>query len=98
MSQDEMQALCTRVIKQKGPDHQLLKAVEECLELATAIMHYRDGKISHDEVVSELADVQIVGTQVAMIIEERAEDNTLIHGAVRGKLQRLKRRLDDQEE
>lgn len=51
-----------------GADHQILKAVEELNELATALMHYREGKATKEQVQSEMADVWIVLEQLNLIV------------------------------
>lgn len=52
-----------------GVDHQILKAVEELNELATALMHYREGKATDQQVMNEIADVQILFEQLELIFE-----------------------------
>lgn len=53
-----------------GADHQILKAVEELNELATALMHYRQGKLTGKQVQSERVDVQIMLSQLDIIFGE----------------------------
>lgn len=55
-------------INKFGADHQILKAVEELNELATALMHYREGKVTGKQVQSEMADVWIVLEQLNLIV------------------------------
>ena len=50
-----------------GADHQILKAVEELNELATALMHFRDGKVEPNVVENEIADVEIMIEQLNVI-------------------------------
>lgn len=52
-----------------GEDHQILKAVSELNELATALMHYREGKATSEQVMNEIADVQILLEQLEIIYE-----------------------------
>ncbi|MHC1575976.1 MAG: hypothetical protein ACXQTE_01345 [Methanosarcinaceae archaeon] len=56
---------CREAYKRFGEDAQILKAVEECNELATALMHLRDGKADKYAVAAELADVLIMIEQLA---------------------------------
>lgn len=56
-----------------GADHQILKAVEELNELATALMHYRQGKATIEEVQKESVDVQIMLGQIDLIIGEPSD-------------------------
>ena len=51
-----------------GADHQILKAVEELNELATALMHFRETKATKDQVQIEMTDVQIMLSQLDIII------------------------------
>jgi len=51
-----------------GDDYLVLKAVEECAELAKELMHFRDGKSQRWEVAEELADVLIIANSIARIV------------------------------
>lgn len=77
-----------KAIDKYGVDAQILQAVEELNELATALMHYRKGKISHKEVVEEIADVRIMMDQLRIIFGEDLTDD-----AQEYKLERLAKRL-----
>jgi NTP pyrophosphatase (non-canonical NTP hydrolase) len=63
-----------RAIDTFGEDHQLAKTIEECMELAVALMHYRDNKIPLDQVLQEVADVTIMMRQCALIFGEHVVD------------------------
>lgn len=54
-----------------GPDQQRLKAVEELNELATALMHYRDGRASTVKVAKELADVEIMCAKMRIMLGKK---------------------------
>jgi DNA-directed RNA polymerase subunit F len=58
-----------QAVNKFGADHQILKAVEELNELAVALMHYRDGKATSEQVMNEVADVQILFEQLELIFE-----------------------------
>ena len=55
-------------INKFGADNQILKAVEELNELATALMHYRQGKANLHQIDNERADVIIVLHQLDIIL------------------------------
>lgn len=42
-----------------NPDAYFLKICEELSELQTAVLHFRDSKVSKEELIDELADVNI---------------------------------------
>jgi NTP pyrophosphatase (non-canonical NTP hydrolase) len=67
-----------RAIETFGDDAQLTKTIEECMELAVALMHYRDNKIPLDQVLQEVADVTIMMKQCALIFGQDAVD-THVH-------------------
>lgn len=62
---DKQKETCTDAWETFGQDAQILKAVEECNELATALMHMRDGKATNLHVANELADVLIMIEQLS---------------------------------
>lgn len=59
-----------QAVNKFGADHQILKAVEELNELATALMHYRQGKATKEDVQKEGVDVQIMLEQLDLIFGE----------------------------
>ncbi|HEU6436593.1 MAG TPA: hypothetical protein VE028_04015 [Nitratidesulfovibrio sp.] len=63
---------------------QMLKTVEECGELITALMHALDGRGTPVEVASEIADVQIMCEQMALVYGQE-----LVAAQKREKLARL---------
>lgn len=54
-------------LEQFGARDRMLKTVEECGELITALMHALDGRGTPEEVASEIADVQIMCEQMALV-------------------------------
>lgn len=94
MTSEEMNVL-ERAIKTYGEDAQIDKAIEEMSELIKALLklrYARDGyerDIIMDSVDEEMADVQIMWIQLAMIFK-----NTLRVDAWQGKkIDRLDRRI-----
>ena len=72
-----------------GAEAQMLVAMEECAELINALVKYRRGRISIAEVVTEIADVQIMCAQMAYLFGETAveEERDM-------KMERLRARLE----
>lgn len=52
-----------------GNEAQELKAIEECGEFITAIMHFRKGTVDSSDVVHEAADVIITAMQIGLAYE-----------------------------
>ena len=69
--------LSIQVLDKWGADTQILKAVCELNELSLALLHYREGKISEDEILTEMADVEIMTNQLKLVFgffEEELDD------------------------
>lgn len=82
------QEILKRAIVHWGPEAQLRKTAEECLELALAITHYLDGRGSIEQVAEECADVLITAQQVRTIIGA-----TRVDDQIRLKINRLNERM-----
>lgn len=61
------QTTLQRAIDVFGADGQVYMAIEECSELVDALMKYRRGRIGVNDVVTEIADVQIMCAQLEII-------------------------------
>lgn len=72
-----------------GADNQLKKLEEECLELALAIHHFREGKGEEPHVISEIADVKIMLWQMNYIFNTEH-----IGDAIDYKRQRLEGKIE----
>lgn len=72
-----------------GAEHQKKKAIEEMGELITAISREQDGRATLEQVITEIADVQIMMRQLALIygIDAVAKE-------IDRKQRRLLRRID----
>lgn len=72
-----------------GAEHQKKKAIEEMGELITAISREQDSRATTEQVITEIADVQIMMRQLALIygIDAVAEE-------IDRKQRRLLRRID----
>lgn len=53
-----------RALEKFGIEKQIIKLCEECAEMETAIMHFREGRDTSDHVAEEIADVTIVLEQI----------------------------------
>ena len=72
-----------------GAEHQKKKAIEEMGELITAISREQDGRATTEQVITEIADVQIMMRQLALIYGIDAVANEIDR-----KQRRLLRRID----
>ena len=68
--QERIRNLCRRIISAYGTRAQADKCCEEMAELATALYHFRDGKATMQDVITEIADVLFTATQMAIIFGE----------------------------
>ena len=59
--------ICRNAITHYGWETEQRQACEEMGELIAALHQYRRGKISHEDVVSEIADVLVTTTELALI-------------------------------
>lgn len=78
-------------IENYGIEHQKKKAVEEMGELITALAREQDGRATPDQVITEIADVQILMRQLATIYGEQA-----VQKEFERKVRRLSRRMANQ--
>jgi NTP pyrophosphatase (non-canonical NTP hydrolase) len=60
----------TQAVTVFGKEHQLRMLQEECGEAIVAINHYLRGRIPAEEVLSEIADVVILGRQAEVIFAQ----------------------------
>ena len=76
-------------VQHYGVEHQKKKAIEEMGELITAISREQDGRATTEQVITEIADVQIMMRQLALIYGIDAVANEIDR-----KQRRLLRRMD----
>lgn len=50
-----------------GVDAQIEQAIEECAELIVALKHYKKKKANKPSVITEIADVKVMMSQLALI-------------------------------
>ena len=72
-----------------GAEHQKKKAIEEMVELITALAREQDGRATPKQVITEIADVTIMMYQLTEIYGRDAVGNE-----IQRKLRRLLRRID----
>ena len=91
---DSAERIIKEAVEHYGEDAQILKLVEECGELSTAAMHYRDRKAPVEDFIDELADVQIMIWQMGIVLERQAGTSRYdMSQKVAEKLDRLKERI-----
>lgn len=78
-------------LKHYGKAHQLMKAVEECNELANALLHHIDNRAEDPEVITEIADICIMAEQLKQIF-----GNAIVTDEICRKESRLIKRIKDE--
>ena len=73
-----------------GIEEQVKQAIEELTELSLALQHHKKGKSTISDIVSEIADVEIMCSQLRLICGDKMVDN-----AKSFKLLRLRGRIDE---
>lgn len=81
---------CLDAINEFGKHNQIDKCIEECAELIDALLKYRNRRASKDAVRSEIADVHIMISQMAIIFGE--DDVDLMTDM---KVKRLEERIEE---
>jgi len=74
-----------------GTGSQIDMAVEECSELINALMKFRRGRVGVPEVVTEIADVQIMCAQLEYMF---AGDSKIVDAERMRKMGRLRGRIE----
>ena len=67
MNAQEINEILTDVIYTYGEDSQIWMAIEEMSELSNALAKYRRGRVTHEDVCEEIADVAIMIIQLSKI-------------------------------
>src|SRR5690349_1352975 len=90
--------LYQRALNLWGTDAQMRMLVEECAELTVAVCHGLRGRTNErsiDELCAEIADVQIMCEQVALMIHD---GKVRVEAARQVKLDRLRGRVETAEQ
>ena len=74
-----------------GADRQVDKCIEELAELATVLVKYRHGEATAEQVIDELADVEITTGTLRLLFDRQAIETRVLF-----KLSRLSRLVADQ--
>lgn len=84
----EERTVCVLAVEKFGPESQINMALEECAELIDALCKFRRERVGTLDVITEIADVQIMCEQLAyMFGEQTVEDER------KRKIERLSKRL-----
>lgn len=84
----DQESLYRKAITCYGFPAQAAMAVEECSELTNAICKFRRGRVSDDDIITEIADVMIMCEQLASYF---GKDKVALEK--KKKLERLEERL-----
>ena len=85
MEQEKRVEILNRALEHFGANAQIEKAIEEYAELIVALKHYMAGKATRREVITEIADVEIMNKQVQIIFGTDA-----VRDEIDYKLERLR--------
>ena len=88
----QMNEQAQAILEKNGSETQASIICEELCELLTALFHYDRSKISKDDLISEIADVEMVLTQLKYIVCESPDEYTKV---LAKKLAKQKRYIDN---
>ena len=86
------EAICYTALEHYGVHHQIVKCMEECGELIQALARNMCGEENIENVVEELADVEIMLMQMRTVF-----GSSSVHRVRAQKLARLKMRMEEEE-
>ena len=86
----EQKIICIDAVCQYGEESQKHMAVEECAELINALMKERRGRVGPIDIITEIADCQIMLEQLAYIY-----GLDKVEAEIERKLQRLNSRINN---
>lgn len=87
--EQHLKAICILAVEKFGPESQINMAIEECAELINALCKFRRERVGTFDVVTEIADVQIMCEQLAYMFGEK----TVVDERQR-KIERLQKRME----
>lgn len=88
MIQGQKKTIYQRALENFGGTHQIRKTAEEAAELIVVLLHHLDGKVTNEEVASEIADVEIMCAQMRIIFGQDLVDRVKME-----KIHRLGKRI-----
>lgn len=88
MNTDEI-VTCKLAVEQFGAESQIGKAIEECAELIDALCKIREERVGTIDVVTEIADVEIMCKQLEYMFGE-----SLVEDERHRKIEGLKKQID----
>lgn len=91
---EEVIELYKDAISTYGVDHQLLKALEEHLEISLALVRYILGRDDREHIIEEMNDSNIMNEQLSLILN--VKDKELSKQRLY-KLNRLRERIKDEQ-
>jgi len=74
----QMNEQAQAVLQKYGASNQADKVCEELCELLTALFHYDRGKISKEDLISEIADAEIMLTQLKYMVCDSSDEYTKV--------------------
>lgn len=89
MKPEEMSAILADAVNIYGTEAQTWMMIEEMSELGNALAKYVRGRVTEEDVCEEIADVIIMGFQMAAIFGSEEVSEILD-----AKMERLKKRLE----
>ena len=84
----EERTVCVLAVEKFGPESQINMALEECAELIDALCKFRRERVGTLDVITEIADVQIMCEQLAYMFGEQT-----VADERKRKIERLQKRL-----
>lgn len=85
-------AICCTALEHYGVHSQIVKCMEECGELIQALARHLGGEHNEEDVVEELADVEIMLMQMRAVFGRQNAHRMMVQ-----KLARLKMRMEEEE-
>ena len=87
----EEELIYRKIIDKWGKPAQRMMVMEECGELITAIAQWERGRVTDDDLISEMVDVQLMLNQLRFMVSDESKWNRWYAF----KLSRIGRRLID---
>ena len=88
MTPEQLRKLSS-IVEIYGADHQQDKAIEECSELIQAICKYKESLDHVEDIIDEIADVEIMLNQLKIIFECTGEVEERIDFKINRQMERI---------